>query len=286
MRLYVLDTEVNAYIAAAASTVQNTNDDITSLADLNMSKVSSGVLGGNPENLCNAGGTVTYVQKDAYGDINDLAMFNGFNATSYLEFTIDGFSEFFPMKTDGSPLPVTLTNFAANCLGEKVRVNWTTASELNASHYILQSSRDGQTWINLTQIQAAGTTNQTSNYSFDEQNFGALTYYRLVQVDLNGAQEIYGPISANCAVDNNLMTVHPNPSSDNFTVYIQSSENHEGAVVQLMDMLGRVLASQTADINTGSTLFSFDVKNYNAGTYMIRVKGQNEKFTPIRVVKM
>ena len=286
VRLYLLDNEIVAYINAAQATIQNPNDDINGLSDLNMSKVSSGVLGGNPENLCSAGGTVSYVQKDAFGSINNLAGFNGFSGASYLEFTIDGFSEFFPMKTDGSPLPVTLTNFSANCMDDKVRVNWRTASELNASHYVLQSSRDGQTWLKIAEIPAAGTTNQASNYGVDDINTGALTYYRLVQVDLDGAQEIFGPISSNCTLDESSLSVYPNPTNDNFTVYIQSNESFTGAVVELTDMSGRVLTSQTTNLNAGSTMLNFEAKALHAGTYMVRVKGQNDKFTPIRVVRM
>ena len=286
IRLYLLDAEIDAYIAAAAATIQNADDNIMSLADLNMSKVSSGVLGGNPENLCSVGGSVTYIEKDAYGNINTLSGFNGFTATSYLEFTIDGFSEFFPMKTDGSPLPVSLTNFSASCQLEKVLVNWTTASELNASHYVLQSSRDGHTWFKIAEIPATGTTNQESNYGVDDINNGALTYYRLVQVDLDGAQEIFGPISSNCTLDESSLSVYPNPTNDNFTVYIQSNESFTGAVVELTDMSGRVLTSQTTNLNAGSTMLNFEAKALHAGTYMVRVKGQNDKFTPIRVVRI
>ncbi len=285
VRLYLLDAEVAAYQAAALLTTQNPHDDIANIGDLNMSKVSGGAGSGDPMDFCSSGGTAEYVLQTGSGDINSLT-FAGFTATSYLQFTINGFSEFFPMNTNNSALPVSLTNFSANCLGENVLVQWTTASEMNASHYTLQSSRDGHTWMHIAEIEAAGTTNQTTSYSYDDINFGALTYYRLVQVDFDGQHEVFGPISANCNIDNSSMTVHPNPTSDNFTVYIQTNESFENAVLELMDMSGRVILSQTTDINTGSTMVNFEGKTLIAGTYMVRVKGQNDKFTPIRVVKM
>jgi len=183
-------------------------------------------------------------------------------------------------------LPVELTNFSTNCLGDDIQISWTTASEMNASHYVLQSSRDGQTWLHLAEIEAAGTTNQTSNYSFEDKNYGGLSYYRLVQVDFDGEQEIFGPISSNCSLENNLMTVHPNPSSDNFTVFIQTAESFGKAEVELIDMSGRVILSQTQDINAGSAMLNFDVKAIQPGAYIIRVKGEQDKFTPLRVVKL
>jgi hypothetical protein len=51
-------------------------------------------------------------------------------------------------------------------------------------------------------------------------------------------------------------------------------------------MSGRVVLSQTTDFNAGSTMLNFDGKALHAGTYFIRVQGQNDKFTPMRVVKM
>jgi len=188
--------------------------------------------------------------------------------------------------TTANPLPVTLTNFSTRCQDDKIQISWTTASELNASHYILQSSRDGQTWLHLAEIEAAGTTNQTSNYSYNDQNFGGLTYYRLVQVDNDGKQEIFGPISSNCSINHNLMTVHPNPSSDNFIVVIQTNQHFENAVVELMDLSGRVILSQQTTLNAGSTMLNFDVQSIQSGAYVIRMKGGNDRFTPIRVVKL
>jgi hypothetical protein len=35
-----------------------------------------------------------------------------------------------------------------------------------------------------------------------------------------------------------------------------------------------------------STMLNFDVKAIQPGAYIIRVQGENAKFTPIRVVKM
>ena len=287
VRLYVLDSEVAAYQIAANATTQNLQDDITNISQLNMTKVSGGIGSGDPTDFCANGGAAVYVLQDNSGDINSLS-FNGFSGTSYLEFTIEDFSEFFPMTSgnNNSALPVELTHFATNCLGETVLIQWTTASELNASHYILQNSRDGFIWSDVTQIEASGTTNQVSNYSFEDRNVGALTYYRLVQVDNDGQEALYGPISVNCQFDKNSMRVYPNPTSDNFTVYIQTNENFVGAVVELLDMSGRVILSQGADLNNGSTMLNFDGKSIHAGTYMIRVYGENDKFTPIRVVKM
>ena len=196
VRLYTLNTEVQAYQTAATnSTPQNELDNISGISELHLTKVSNGAGTGNPEDICSGGGVPLYILQDASGDINSLP-FSGFSATSYLEFSISSFSEFFPMgsKSSSSDLPEHLTAFA--------------------------------------------------------------------------------------------ITVSPNPSSDNFAVFIQTHENFRNTVVELVDMSGRVILTQTTDIIAGNTLLNFDVKNIHSGAYFIRIKADNEKFTPIRVVKM
>ncbi len=190
----------------------------------------------------------------------------------------------FAIIDSNSPLPVTLTSFNANCTDDKVNVTWTTASEFNASHYSLQTSRDGQTWTEVAQIEAAGTTNQESSYFYQDFKFGGISYYRLVQVDLDGTQEVYGPISSNCTLDENNMTVYPNPTDADFTVLIQTMETFENATIELVDLSGRSIEVKEMNILPGSTTVKFDTKNINPGTYIVRIKGENDKFTPLRVI--
>ena len=196
------------------------------------------------------------------------------------------FSPFAVGPSASSALPVTLTSFAANCQNDKVVMHWTTASEYNASHYQLEKSRDGFAWLEVAQIEATGTTNQTSHYSYEDDNMGALTYYRLVQLDVDGKQEIFGPISVNCEIDGNLLLVYPNPSSENFTLNIQTNQTFEQAVIEMVDISGRVVLTQTQDIQVGTTTLHIHTENVQIGTYVLRIKGEGDTFSPIRVVKM
>jgi hypothetical protein len=192
----------------------------------------------------------------------------------------------YPDHEDCEDLPVTLIDFRAECLENNMNLFWSTASELNASHYDVLMCRDGSIWEKLATIEAAGTTNQTTNYNYTGALHGRLTYYKLNQVDLDGANEEFGPISLLCDNISYSLTVQPNPSSENFNVHLQSSENIENVEVQLVDMSGRVIMSQATNINSGSTMLNFETENIQAGTYMVRVLGQNDKFSPLRVVKM
>ncbi|MNQ90477.1 hypothetical protein D3C85_1058200 [compost metagenome] len=50
-------------------------------------------------------------------------------------------------------LPVTLTNFTAKTeTGNKVILNWTTTSETNNSHFVIQKSVNGSTWTDVAKV--------------------------------------------------------------------------------------------------------------------------------------
>lgn len=294
IRLYFTDGDWTTYLNSANSiTPENDFDTPSSLSEMGLTKFSPSFgnpENGNPNDNC-GNGSLEYLTNSASGNINSLSGFNNFNETNYLEYSITSFSEFYPMYSGNfnSALPVELTAFSAICETDRIVLRWTSASELNSSHYILQSSRDGSTWLTLNQIQAAGTTNQTSHYQYEDQVFGGLIYYRLIQVDLNGSQNSYGPISANCDVNQNDMYVFPNPvqiesSIPNFTVVVQAIEPIENAAIQLVDNLGRVIQEQFVDVLSGSNSYVFSTNHLKSGTYFIRIKGQDEKFKPVRVV--
>jgi hypothetical protein len=92
-------------------------------------------------------------------------------------------------------LPVELTQFEAVGYPRWNVVKWTTASEQNSSHFVLESSYDGEMWKEIATRNAAGNSIEDVKYSWIDYNQNELTYYRLVQYDIDGKSETYGPIS-------------------------------------------------------------------------------------------
>jgi hypothetical protein len=75
---------------------------------------------------------------------------------------------------------------------------WSTASESNSSHFILESSQDGNIWYPICDpIKSRQNAITDTTYSFLH-NSPQLTvnYYYLVQYDINGNFKRYGPILA------------------------------------------------------------------------------------------
>lgn len=117
-------------------------------------------------------------------------------------------------------LPVELKTFTARITIDAVFLEWSTLSEIDNDHFLIQKSHDGQTYQNIGQVAGHGTTNDPKNYSFpDPAPFIGPNYYRLKQVDYDGQYE-YSPKSF---VHYNLspeISVYPNPVISGQTVNI------------------------------------------------------------------
>lgn len=82
--------------------------------------------------------------------------------------------------------------------------------------------------------------------------------------------------------DSNEVVIYPNPSQG-AKIYIESRENIEDASVTLHDAFGRVVRV-TPPVLLNSRL-EFDVSTLAAGTYILRVTGQNTSLTKQIVVR-
>jgi hypothetical protein len=81
-------------------------------------------------------------------------------------------------------LPVDISLFKATNINNNGVLNWTTESESNSSHFDVEVSKDGTTFVNLGSVKASGTSSSTRTYSFTHAKPSAGTYYyRLKMVD-------------------------------------------------------------------------------------------------------
>lgn len=275
-----------------ANSNSNPDDDLVGLTDIVLTKYAgpSNVDNDFQNNCFSQGGNETldlFTQGmsgfvDGYWPSytgNDL--YASYNINSFSEFWLHGSSNL-------SPLPVSLTSFNANCQSDNfTEVTWETASEMNASHFIVERSRDGVSWSNEHEVDAAGNANTLNSYSFEDHNVGIgfEGYYRLRQVDFDGEQTVYGPISVQCdEIKNAYMEVFPNPSSGSFTLRIFNNLKVEDANIVIQDVNGKVIQQQKTNINNGITTLLYDQKQLVKGMYYIRVIADGFDMAPKKLV--
>jgi len=85
-----------------------------------------------------------------------------------------------------STLPVELMDFSANCKTDGVELGWSTASETNNRHFILEKTTDFITYTQVAIINGVGNSNSINSYNYTDLTQNGFTYYRLSQVDFDG----------------------------------------------------------------------------------------------------
>lgn len=116
-------------------------------------------------------------------------------------------------------LPVEWLSFEAVLSSDQRKVHclWETASETNNAYFAVLRSSDGVNWEELGRVQGVGTTLEQQAYSYvDEYPLDGISYYRIKQVDFNGAFD-FSEIDAveRTKVD---FQVYPNPGNGAFVV--------------------------------------------------------------------
>ena len=174
-------------------------------------------------------------------------------------------------------LPVELINFSVKKIQNKNRLTWQTATETNNSHFDLQRSTNSKTWSNIGYIQGKGTTNQIQSYYFeDTKPHSGYNYYRLKQVDFDGAFN-YSPIVL-LNNKNTKIEVFPNPTSQYFELKITDYDESDQYTILLTNTQGSILEQiNPRSINTRITL-----NNMPASLYLISVFNEEGSLVFVR----
>lgn len=145
------------------------------------------------EQIFIAQGANSYTWTPDDGSISDPTIYNPvFSPLVTTEYTVvieDACGNFITDKfTIYNTLPIELVNFEAEKAEQGMLLKWETSSESNNAFFQVQKSRDGFGFRNICKIEGAGNNNFTKEYAYlDRQVFDDINYYRLKQVDFDGA---------------------------------------------------------------------------------------------------
>ena len=168
-------------------------------------------------------------------------------------------------------LPVKITNYDLRFTNEhRVLNSWTTASEINTSHFNVQRSMDGKDFKTVGTIAAKGF----GDYSFTDNqlpitNEQLTLYYRLEIVDKDGSKTYSEIRNVELGIRNLAINVYPNPVQLGSRITIDCKGAKE---IVITDYTGRVVYID----KTNRTSYIINLKSFLAGTYFVRmiVKGE------------
>jgi hypothetical protein len=179
---------------------------------------------------------------------------------------------FFNIITNGA-LPVELLSFDGTCNENFITLNWKTATEYNTSHFDVLKSRDGENWSKLTTLASAGNSTQELSYTTkDENEIDGNNYYKLMQYDIDGVSDEYGPINVICNGNSKgYFSTFPNPSSGMFQVVLNNKNMIGDGIIEIKDTKGAKVFEKEIKINQGINLYDIDNKSLISGIYYVRI---------------
>lgn len=166
------------------------------------------------------------------------------------------------------PLPVEYLEFKAEVAdNNSIDINWSTALEINSSHYILERSFDGNNFNSIAQIPAAGNSNSIRNYYFNDNEVekGFTYYYRLRQYDLDGSFRFSDIASAQTGKNLIQPILQPNPSTGIFS--IKNTGSKKSVIIIITNILGQIVYTENA-YKAGSDI---DISSLENGLYFVRI---------------
>lgn len=171
-------------------------------------------------------------------------------------------------EVSSTPLPIELLDFSATLQDNRsVTLTWQTASEHNNAYFLVQRSENAVNWEERGKVEGAGNSQEKRNYSFDdEQHFSGTMYYRLQQIDANGAFS-FSPIrvvNANTLATSELK-MYPNPCNQVITLQGENLDN-----IGIYNALAQDVTSSCRLLVKTETEMILDISGLTLGVYTIR----------------
>ncbi len=174
-------------------------------------------------------------------------------------------------------LPIELSSFQGQARQNDILLSWTTKSEQNNSHMIVERSTDGQHFQAIGQVEGAGTSLTSKEYSFiDTHPSSGKNYYRLKQVDFDGAVDYSEIIVIDFKNAAFSWEVTPNIIEDQLS--IRSTLPFErGEFFRIVSINGNIL--KTVQVQEEAFGQEVDISDLPAGFYFIQYSGKSKDTT-------
>jgi hypothetical protein len=161
-----------------------------------------------------------------------------------------------------SPMPIKLLEFNAQQLGQQVKLDWKTATEINNDYFTLERTTDGTHFETFDTIEGAGNSIHNLSYTgFDETPLKGTSYYRLKQVDFNGDFTFSKLRAVNFNGDEAVLGAYPNPFSGKDIAVTLSGFDGITDVLNIVvcDALGRLVFNGTQEVSPAATRCSVSI---------------------------
>ena len=183
-----------------------------------------------------------------------------------------------------NPLPVELTTFSASVVGENIKLNWETATEVNNYGFEVERQNiklndENSDWENVGFVQGYGNSNSIKQYSFIDNSIEApgKYNYRLKQIDLDGKYEYSNIVEVNFGTNKifELAQNYPNPFNPTTDISFNLPTDAH-VTLTIFNVLGEKVAEiVNSNIPAGYHNVTFDASELNSGIYYYKLEAGN-----------
>jgi len=213
-----------------------------------------------------------YVESTAQNSVNEIGDNQG-NLIDYLTWNAT------------YPFPVEWLSFQAMPTEEGfVQLDWQTASELNNDYFEIEKSFDGDVFQSLDRIKGQRQTSSVQTYGYlDKGYLRSEVYYRIKQVDINGAFSYSDVVKVNLTVfQTSKLQISPVPFDD-FLIVRTLDPQAKDALVTLYDVTGRLILSESWA--AGNVEINIPTGQLKSGMYILKVVDSFGKVESTPIVK-
>ncbi len=171
-------------------------------------------------------------------------------------------------------IPVSLSEFTADKINNKVILKWSTASEANNKGFEIQRlfhSNSSNEWKSIGFIEGFGTTEKIHFYSFEDDNVNQGSYsYRLKQVDFNGSTEYSKVIQVSISgpLEFSLNQNYPNPFNPSTIIKFSIPKESMFTTLKVFNSLGEEVRTLIKkELPAGNHEIHFNADKLSSGVY-------------------
>jgi len=176
----------------------------------------------------------------------------------------------FDFEVTCTSLPLELTAFEGACVEGNYVLNWETGSEEDISHFVVERSTDGVSYVPVGEVAAAGHSTSIQNYAFKDETGGlSRYYYRLHIIETTGVEEYSRVVTVECKTGSfGVLDIHPNPTNE-AVVMTYEAMDREHITLKIADVLGRRLHEEILAPDLGLNTKMLDLSGFSPAVYVI-----------------
>lgn len=213
------------------------------------------------------------------------ASIGGTGPVTFVPFLTDGIdsdplTDGFQPNTTCIVVPVVLTTFNGQVKNLSSLLTWETASEQNASHFIIERSIDNIRFDGIARVSARGFSNAPVSYHYTDSKppvFNQPIYYRLRMVDLDGTFKFSRIVRLVIESKGSFVRqLFPNPATSGQIITLDyQSDIREDLQTTIISATGQTAWRKTYQVIDGLNRFTINLPSLNTGLYFLVLRKEN-----------